>query len=156
MGTPDLATSELVALPSTRLLGSGRAVVSVHHPLLPWAMQYQPSATDLLGQILGMDVHIGEARREIQPASLYDQCTCGVRQTRRIADPRDLAIAHEHRLMRDSARVDHIDDRNITKSEGAVVGTPAEYVENTLFRLPGQSNEGWHERRRIAALAMRA
>src|ERR1700674_3353352 len=45
MGTPDLATSELVALPSTRLLGSGRAVVSVHHPLLPWAMQYQPSAT---------------------------------------------------------------------------------------------------------------
>ena len=35
MGTPDLATSELVALPSTRLLGSGRAVESVHHPLPP-------------------------------------------------------------------------------------------------------------------------
>jgi hypothetical protein len=35
--------------------------------------------------------------------------------------------------MRDSARLDHIDDRTITKSEGAVVGTPVEYVEHARY-----------------------
>lgn len=65
--------------------------------------------------------------------SLYDQCTCDIRQTRRIADPRDLAIAHEHRLVDDNAGVDHVNHRDIAENEWAIVGSPIECVEKACY-----------------------